>query len=647
MSTVHVVAKRDFLESLTVARPLVALAELVWNGFDAQSDRVEVFLDSNGLGGLQTIRIRDAGYGINHAHVTDLFGSLGDSWKKKHVRQGGRPMHGKSGKGRFRAFALGNLVEWNTVFTSEDGATKSYRIRGTAAELDGFEIFDPVEAKGASTGTEVVISNLKAEFGSLLQADAPLELGKLFAAFLTDYPGLVLEYHGTRVDPAAAQTQVRDYALGDVALSDQRKAPVAVRVVEWSMPTDRALHLCDAGGVPLHEAPAGQQIRAPGFNFTAYVKSDYLRELEKQNQLVLDELHPDVLAILKAARNQIREHFRRRLLADEGRIVERWQDEQIYPYAAKADVDPIEAVERQVFDILAVNLETALPSFGEADAKSRKFAFRLLAQAVRENPDSAQAVMAEVLGLKKEAQEELAELLRGTPLSSLLRSAKVVADRLNVLNTLAHPWAGQDGKPARLKRAQLRGLLEKEAWLFGEEFGLAGSELRLEEVLAKLPERKAVGADLRLHKVVQPRAGEYEYLIVELKAPSTQNDEEVLARVKALVRAVTTDERFQGVAARWTFLALTTEPASATTGEANPPGRPGGKMYHDAELNLTVWIKTWTEVINDARARLGLVNQQLADEAKGGRAQSLLSQAHAKFIPQPEAKAESAAAASV
>jgi hypothetical protein len=42
MSKVHVVAKRDFLESLTVARPLVALAELVWNGFDAQSERVQI-----------------------------------------------------------------------------------------------------------------------------------------------------------------------------------------------------------------------------------------------------------------------------------------------------------------------------------------------------------------------------------------------------------------------------------------------------------------------------------------------------------------------------------------------------------------------------------------------------------------------------
>jgi Histidine kinase-, DNA gyrase B-, and HSP90-like ATPase len=285
MSKVHVVAKRDFLESLTVARPLVALAELVWNGFDAQSERVQVHLGKNRMDGLQTIRVRDYGYGINHAHVEALFGSLGDSWKKQKARVNGRALHGKSGKGRFRAFALGTLVEWNTTFRADDGRSRSYRIRGQAVTLDDFDIFDPIEANAAATGTEVVISNLKHDFGSLVDDSAPLELAKLFAAYLTEYPDLTLEYNGVRIDPKSAQTHLEEYHLGDVQLSGDRKAAVAVSVVEWNISTDRVLHLCDASGIALHETQVGQQIRAPGFNFTAYVKSDHFRELDTQNQL--------------------------------------------------------------------------------------------------------------------------------------------------------------------------------------------------------------------------------------------------------------------------------------------------------------------------------------------------------------------------
>jgi hypothetical protein len=47
MGTIQVTAKRDFIESLTSARPIAALAELIWNGFDAKSDKVQVFLDLN------------------------------------------------------------------------------------------------------------------------------------------------------------------------------------------------------------------------------------------------------------------------------------------------------------------------------------------------------------------------------------------------------------------------------------------------------------------------------------------------------------------------------------------------------------------------------------------------------------------------
>lgn len=656
MSKVHVVAKRDFLESLTVARPLAALAELVWNGFDAGSDRVEVHLDMNGMGGIQSIRVRDYGQGINHEHVEDLFGSLGDSWKRNKTRLNGRALHGKSGKGRFRAFALGTMVDWNTTFRGADKKFRSYRIRGQAITLDDFEIYDPIEVNGAETGTEVVVSNLKHDFGSLTNETAPQELAKLFAAYLTEYPSLTLEYNGVRIDPKDAQLHCRDYSLGDVTLADNRTATVTVSVVEWNIPTERTLHLCDASGVALHETLAGQQIRAPGFNFTAYVKSDHFRELDKENKLMLEDLHPDVDAIVRAAKGKIKEHFRRRVLENQGKIIERWKKEQIYPYDDKETVNPVEEAERQVFDILAVNVESYLPSFEDADTKSKRFTFRLLAQAISENPESVQKIIGDVLGLKKEEQDELAELLRKTPLSSIISSAKIVANRLDFLHGLEILLFHPENKKALLERDQLHKILENEAWLFDEDFGLAGSEERLEEVLqihlsklgnreddpepVKLSDGKTGRVDMMLHKAIQPRPGEYDYLIVELKRPSKKIDDEVVTQVKKYARAVATDERFNDIPARWTFMAISNELDEFAKGEANQRGRPRGQIADDADLNITVWVKTWAEVINNARARLGFVNKQLAYQATNDSAKAYLTKTHAKFIPNADEPAD-------
>jgi len=653
MSKVHVTAKRDFLESLTNAKPLDGLAEIIWNGFDAEASHVQVFFEFNDMDGIEAIKVRDHGYGIDRAKVENYFGNLGESWKKAQQRQNGRALHGKNGKGRFKAFGLGEQIEWNTSYRHA-GKVYSYKINGSAQTLDDFEITDPVESKSQSLGTEVSIYNLRKDFRSLRQENAPQELAKKFAAYLTEYPNLKLEYNGTTVDPKSAQTGHKNYPLGDIKLGDGRSIAVEVSIIEWNIAAERVLHLCDAKGISLDEVPAGQTIRAPGFNFTAYIKSELFRELDSQNQLGLPELHPDVQVILKAAKNKIKEHFRMRLLEKQGMVVDRWKKEHIYPYEEKANLDPVEMAERQVFDILAVNVESYLPSFEDADVKSKKFTFRLLAQAIRENPDSVQEIIGEVLGLKKADQDDLADLLKKTPLSSIISSAKIVANRLDFLNGLETLLFDKENKKKLLERDQLHKILENEAWLFHEEFALAGSEQRLEEVLNKHldklgkreddPDPVVVGdgktgrVDLLLHKVTQPRTGEYDYLIVELKRPLKKIDDEVLTQIKKYANAVAGDERFRDVPTRWTFVAISNDMDDFARSEANQRNRPKGLVSDNAEQNITVWAKTWGEVINDARARLRFVNEQLAYQADNDSAKAYLNKAHAKFIPISESK---------
>jgi hypothetical protein len=627
---------------------MAALSELVWNGFDAGADKVQVYFELNDLDGIQAIRVRDFGGGIDRTEVEKLFGSLGESWKKAKRRNHGRSLHGKNGKGRFKAFALGGWVEWNTTYV-RDGKAFRYKITGKSNSLDDFEISDPIEVRDGTTGTEVYVQNLKHDFRSLRDDSAPLELARVFGAYLTEYPEIVFEHNGVAVDPKSAQNLSKQYQLGGIDLGDGRYAEVALSIVEWIAPIDRVIHLCDRSGITLHELPAGPQIRAPGFNFTAYVKSDLFRELDANNQLSLADLHPDVQAVMKAARNKLKEHFRRRTLQDQGKVVERWKAEKIYPYEDKNELDPVEEAERQVFDILAVNVQSYLPSFDDADQTSKRFTFRLLAQAVRENPESIQKIIGDVLGLKKDAQDELAELLRQTPLTSIISSARIVANRLDFLVGLETLIFDKETKKSLLERDQLHKILEQEAWLFHEEFSLAGSEQRLEEVLAKhigklgsrndpleaveMENGKQGRIDLMLHKVVQPRAGEYDYLVVELKRPSQKVNSDVLSQIEGYAMAVAKDERFRDVPARWSFIAISNELDEYAARKASQRNRPKGLVYDDAELNVTVWARSWADVINDARARLRFINQQLAYGATRESAKAYLRKTHAHFIP--------------
>ncbi len=646
MKKLPVAAKKDFIKSISSAKPIDALAELIWNGFDAGSNRVQVFLDMNELNAIEHIRVRDFGYGIDPAKVEDFFGNLGESWKKLKARDNGRALHGKNGKGRFKAFALGERVDWNTTHQNIQGQIASYTISGNVNAIDSFEASEPVFIPDAILGTEVLISNIETDFRSLKSDSSETALAKLFAPYLTEYPNVSLELNGQKIDPGAAQVHRADYHLGDVELSPGHRVPVSITIIEWNIKTEREMHLCDADGVSLHVLPAGK-VRAPGFNFTAYVKSDHFRELDKNNNLILEELDGDIKKILAVAKGKIKQHFRLRVLEDQGKVIERWKEEDIYPYEDKLTLDPVELAERQVFDILAVNVQSYLPSFENIDQKAKKFTFRLLSQAVKDNPDSVQVILSEVLGLKKQQQDELAELLTRTSLSSIISSAKVVSDRLNFLIGLENLLFDKETKNKLLERDQLHKILEREAWLFKEDFSLAGSEETLEEVLKKHIEKLGKRADevddvesldtdslridLMLQKAIQPRPGEFDYLVVELKRPSKKIDSDVLTQIKKYAMAVSGDERFRGVKIRWTFIAISNDLDEFAEREANQKNRPAGLVWDDE--NITVWAKSWAEVINDARTKLSFFNTQLAYAADRDSAKEYLQKTHLHFIP--------------
>jgi hypothetical protein len=649
MNKIAIEAKKDFLESLAQASPIKAVSELIWNGLDAGADHVAVRLGINQLGGLESIQIQDSGSGINHRDIQTLFGNLGESWKKNKVRFNGRALHGKSGQGRFKAFSLGKRVEWDTVYDA-NGRRMRFKIIGSADALTDLQFSDPVVAKAHACGTDVLITGIENKrYGVLLLKDsAREELAKHFAVYLCQYPDIIIEYDGVPVDPVKMQRSKKDILLDDVVLANRKKINVSVRIVEWLMPVTRVIYLCDAEGISLQEIEAGAQLRAPGFEFTVYVKSDHFRELGREGALDLQELHPDVDVILNSTKKAVKNYFREKLVEQNSHIVERWKKAQIYPFDEKEHLNSIEKAERQVFDILAVNVESYLPAFEEADVQSKRFMFRLLAQALQDNPDSVQRIITELLNLKKEEQETLAELLEATSLSNIISSAKTVANRLDFLVALENLIFDKETKPKLLERDQLHKILENEAWIFDEEFALSGSEKKLEEVLTQHLGKLRTGVvidpvlreggkqgrvDLMFSRIVQPRHDERDHLVVELKRPSQPINSKIISQVESYALAVAQDPRFLKDKTRWRFVVVSNSMDDHAKRKATQKERRRGLVFDDGDLNVQVWAFEWTDIIANARARLQFINESLSYEANRETSNNYLLKVHQKFIP--------------
>lgn len=649
MTRIPVTVKRDHIEALAATkRPVVCLAELIWNSLDADADKITVRFDCNALGAIDRIRVQDTGKGIPYDEAELLFGSLGGSWKAQKVRTDkGRGLHGKSGKGRFRAFALGNLVEWNTTGPRNGNGLVDFTVKGSTASLEAFELGDPAPSKANQPGTEVVISNVCKNFTSLTDNSAPREIANYFAIYLSEFPGITIDYNGAIIDPATARDRLDNFSLGDIALSEGKITTADLTVIEWKEPQERALHLCDRNGISLHEvAPS---IHAPGFNFTAYLKSDHIRELDKTGLLLLEDLHPDVVALVHAAKTKLKEHFRKRAVENAAALLQEWKDSKIYPYEGEPQ-DKVEEVERQVFDVVAVNINSYLTDFDHATPTSKRFTFNLVKQALKENPESLRRIFQDVLNLPKEHQDDLAELLKKTTLSAIISSAKLVANRLDFLRGLELMLFDKESKQQLLERDQLHQVLARETWVFGEEFHLTNNEETLNEVLEKhlqklgkrsdddSPVTREDGStgriDLMLARSVpQSRADEREHLVVELKRPKTKICVKVLGQVKSYAIAVAQDERFKDTKTKWVFWAISNEMTDEARRDSRQRGRPEGLVYDDEELRITVWAKTWGQIIQDCKGRLNFFKEKLDYEASRASALTYLKKAHEKYVP--------------
>lgn len=233
----------------------------------------------------------------------------------------------------------------------------------------------------------------------------------------------------------------------------------------------------------------------------------------------------------------------------------------------------IEQVERQVFDIVAVNVSQYLPEFDTTPSKNKALHLRLLKQAIEKSPGELQLILDEVLKLPRRKQEELAELLRDVSLSSIISSAKIVADRMKFLSGLEAVLFDAEAKKRVKERSQLHRIIAQNCWLFGEEFNLTVDDQSLTEVLKKY--RKLLGEDIVIDEPVKHiskergivdlmlsrairghKANELSHLVVELKAPKIKIDRTGVGQIEEYAFSVMQDERFRGVNTTWVFWAI-------------------------------------------------------------------------------------------
>lgn len=638
----------DFLARQANASPIAAIAELIWNGLDADARTISVDFEDNRLGSMEKIIVTDDGHGIPHAEAPTLFRYLGGSWKKGAglTKTRNRMLHGQDGKGRFKAFALGSVVDWAVTY-SKNGTPYHYDISLMERDIRRVRISGEKQVQDATpTGVAVVVSELERNFTSLRTDNATQDLSEIFALYLKNYRDVAITYAGTRINPANAIVNAWEAQLGSITDDAGNDHHVVLEVIEWRQQTKRALYLCNEAGFPLSQTDT--RFHVGDFYFSAYLKSTFINQLHQQNILDVTGMNPALAKAVAEARTKVKTLFRERASERAKIVVEEWKAQKLYPFEGEANTQ-IERAERQLFDIIAVTVQDATPDFIDIPRSQMALHLRMLRHAIERSPAELQRILDEVLKLSKRKQQELAQLLDETDLSGIISAATLIADRLKFLQGLSVILFDYEAKERLKERTQLHKILESNTWIFGEEFNLWASDRELTTVLkyhkkkldpdlvidepVKLLTRKRGIVDLMLSRVQKRhRADDYEHLVIELKAPKVKLGAKELTQIKDYAMSVSRDDRFHRVkGVRWHFWLISDEYDDFVAGEIESGPDPLRRLINRGS-NYSIGIKTWGEVLDENNARLQFIKEKLEHHADEGQALASLQEKHREFL---------------
>ncbi|MCT4555511.1 MAG: ATP-binding protein [Pelagimonas sp.] len=250
MADVHyrVQVEGDHLKKQAGAKPIQALSELIWNALDADATRVDVEIESDDIA-MRSISVRDNGHGFPHGEVEELFGKLGGSWKRHGSKSKGRGrlLHGKDGRGRLKALALGRAAEWSVRYRQGEKLL-GYKILLLRDDLVDVRVSEPVEVEAAlGTGVDVTVTELDRTYRSLAPERSVQSLSEVFALYLTDYKDVAVFVENEKLDPSSVIEEISHFDLEPIAEDEGEKEikhPVRVDLIEWKSASDRWFFLC-------------------------------------------------------------------------------------------------------------------------------------------------------------------------------------------------------------------------------------------------------------------------------------------------------------------------------------------------------------------------------------------------------------------
>ena len=312
------------------------------------------------------------------------------------------------------------------------------------------------------------------------------------------------------------------------------------------------------------------------------------------------------------------------------------EKDKYYPYI---DEKPASKTQEVLFKKVAYLLEGEHRLI-QKDDKIRNFLYPLLDKAIGNG--NIEFIFDKVLKLSDENIEKFHSLLQQTDLEDVVHFASQVSEKIAFLDFLHELTYGEISKYLK-ERSQLHKIIEKELWLFGENYNgtpKLWSDKKIGNILKEIradyfeysPNEKDENlislkgeglndiTDLFFYNEKITDNDEREIMIVELKAPNCAISQKEISQIERYAFTVEENSGLPSEKVKYKLILI----SSRLTKYAKSQVKSKRKAYPNkpflfdvkTEKNIEVYIVEWSELIEQNRRKLGYLSLKLSIKDK-------------------------------
>jgi hypothetical protein len=623
---------KKVLQKYTAER---AIAEYIWNGFDAKASiiNVDFEIDSKEFDTYKSISISDNGEGIIYEDLSERFRKFYESNKASISSDSNDLTRGKNGYGRFTFHKFARYAKWFTKYNRPDGLSYAYEITINSDNLRDYEPSEPIKENGIR-GTVVKFTEVNSDISTAfindilkpyLRAEFAwyLELKEEKKIFINgeelDYSSIIAENESFPIELKLRKEDIKfecKYIRWTNKLNDEYSRFYFLNE-SLELKKTKTTSLNKKGDNYWHSL----LIVSDFFNQTTIEEEDDNETIPKlfstsEENKIFKELIGKLNEYLKNKRRPF-------LKVQAEKLIEKYEDEKVFPDFGNNewDIARKESLENLVKEIYEVE-----PAVFMKLNKEQKRIFLELLNLVMDSSESESLlkIIGAVVELDSADRKEFAKILEETKLKYVITTINLIKNRLLILENLKKLVFDDDLKAN--ERDHLQKYIEKHYWIFGEEYRMVcAEEVKFEEALKRyifllrgVSEKQYINHPHKYKEMdlflagTDFRDGRPHNVIIEIKNPTTikkLGDKEV-GQIKKYIDVILEQDEFNDHNEYWSFYLIGQDYDNIVKRDISNIET---GLLRKAD-NHCLYVKKWSEITNEVERRLKYLFEKLKIE---------------------------------